>query len=77
MPNNTETVRCVVMQQLENVIIEAAELYRESDSHVSELSYYKALERMAKAGELVHLAKGMYYRPRNRALALFQLVRKK
>ena len=64
MPNNTETVRCVVMQQLENVIIEAAELYRESDSHVSELSYYKALERMAKAGELVHLAKGMYYRPR-------------
>ena len=29
------------------------------------MTYYKALERMCKKGILVHLTKGLYYRPKN------------
>lgn len=64
MANSTENVKTVIMQQPENQIFEASNLYRKLNSPVPELSYYKTLERMVKAGELVHLAKGMYYRPK-------------
>lgn len=46
-----------------NELIIASELYSDKLSAIPELTYYKTLERLSKRGELVHLTKGIYYRP--------------
>ena len=76
MANNIGTVRSILLQQPENVIIEAARFYQKSGKPVSEQSYYKTLERMTKAGELVHLTKGMYYRPKKSRFGMVPISEK-
>lgn len=46
-----------------NRIFKASALYKRSFNAIPEFSYYKALQRMSKQGALVHLSKGLYYRP--------------
>ena len=53
------------MQALpENTPVEVGPVYLEQFSDVPEAAYYKAIERFTKSGELVHITKGMYYRPK-------------
>lgn len=47
-----------------NEIIVANQLYRAELFSMPETAFYKALERMTKSGKLVHLTKGLYYRPK-------------
>lgn len=47
-----------------NTPIVARELYRTLPVDIPEQTFYKSLERLTKAGKAVHLAKGLYYRPR-------------
>lgn len=48
-----------------NELIVASKLFSEKlEGRVSEAAYYKTLERMCKAGELVKTAKGTYYLPK-------------
>jgi hypothetical protein len=44
--------------------LEAGKLYGQSALDVPEITYYKMLERLSKAGIITHLTKGLYYRPR-------------
>lgn len=49
----------------ENELIFASKLYREKLSdQIGEAAYYKTLERMCKAGDLVKIAKGTYHLPK-------------
>ena len=59
---------CVIRSVLEtyeqNELIFASKLYREKLSeYISEMAYYKMLERLCKSGELAKAAKGIYYIP--------------
>ena len=48
----------------ENELIFANELFREHLSgHITEVAFYKMLERMYNSGELGKAAKGIYYIP--------------
>lgn len=76
MSNNTETVRTIMMRQPENIIIEAASLYQKVGSQIPELNYYKALERMVQAGDIAHLAKGMYYCPKRSRFGIVPISEK-
>lgn len=59
------TVKNAMESYKENELILASKLYREELSYqISEAAYYKALERMCKAGELVRIAKGIYHLPK-------------
>lgn len=59
------TVKNAVESYKENELILASKLYREELSdQISEAAYYKTLERMCKAGELVRIAKGIYHLPK-------------
>lgn len=55
----------IIEQEPENKLLEARTLYNQSFSTIPEMTYYKTLERMCKKGFLVHLTKGLYYRPKN------------
>ena len=59
------TVLKLYEQEPENKLLEASALYSQSFSTIPEMTYYKTLERMCKKGFLVHLTKGLYYRPKN------------
>lgn len=58
-------IETIIEQELENKLLEARTLYNQSFSTIPEMTYYKTLERMCKKGFLVHLTKGLYYRPKN------------
>lgn len=47
-----------------NQLIIAAELYGEFFSEIKEQTFYKTMERFSKRGKLIHLTKGVYYRPK-------------
>ena len=64
MKSYANYIESVLAQEPENQLLEAGVLYKRSFSMISELSYYKTLERMCKKGTLVHLTKGLYYRPK-------------
>lgn len=64
MKSYAKYIESVIEQEPENKLMEARVLYQRSFSTVPELTYYKTLERMSKQGNLVHLTKGMYYRPK-------------
>ncbi len=51
-----------------NTLIIANRLYTEMFSHIPMPTYYKSLERCVKSNELVHLTKGVYYKPKVTAL---------
>lgn len=48
----------------EGFIFEAARLYRDQFPEISETSYYKTLERLAKKGQISHYSKGVYAVPK-------------
>lgn len=61
----TEVIKKTLLQFSENELIFASKLYYEELSElVSEMSYYKTLERMTKSGELAKASRGVYYKPR-------------
>lgn len=64
MKNYTPLVKAEVFTKPENCIIEANALYQKFSGTVPEAAYYKILERMTTKGDLVHLTKGLYYRPK-------------
>ena len=58
-------IETIIEHEPENKLLEASTLYSQSFSTIPEMTYYKTLERMCKKGILVHLTKGLYYRPKN------------
>lgn len=64
MNSYTKYIEAVIEKEPENKLLEASALYEKSFGTVPEMSYYKTLERMSKQGTLVHLTKGIYYRPK-------------
>ena len=58
-------IETIIGHEPENKLLEARTLYNQSFSTIPEMTYYKTLERMCKKGFLVHLTKGLYYRPKN------------
>ena len=62
---NSLVVENALANYRENELIFASKLYREKLSdQISEAAYYKTLERMCKAGDLVKIAKGTYHLPK-------------
>lgn len=47
-----------------NQLIIASELYGKLSLEVTEQAFYKTMERFSKSERLVHLTKGVYYRPK-------------
>lgn len=64
MANTTNVLETAIQKYPENQVIVANELYKKINSEITELNFYKSLERMTKAGKLIHLTKGVYYRPK-------------
>ncbi|MCF0135575.1 MAG: hypothetical protein HUJ69_04045 [Lachnospiraceae bacterium] len=63
MSSYIKQIESIIEQEPENELLEASVLYRQELSTIPEASYYKTLGRMCKQGKLVHLSKGLYYRP--------------
>lgn len=63
MNSCTAYIKGIVENKPQNQIIEANRLYEKMPHGFSENAYYKALERLSKQGILMHLARGLYYRP--------------
>lgn len=63
MNSYAKYIEAVIKKEPENKIFEASVMYKKLSGAIPETSYYKTLERMSKQGVLVHLAKGVYYRP--------------
>ena len=62
---NSLVVENALANYRENELIFASKLYREKLSdQIGEAAYYKTLERMCKAGDLVKIAKGTYHLPK-------------
>ena len=62
---NSLVVENALANYRENELIFASKLYREKLSdQIGEAAYYKTLERMCKAGNLVKIAKGTYHLPK-------------
>lgn len=64
MNSYAKYIETVIEQEPENKLLEASILYQKSFGTVPEMTCYKTLERMSKQGSLVHLTKGLYYRPK-------------
>ncbi len=64
MSEYTKNIQKRIEQIPYNQIIIASELYFKYFSEVAEPTYYKILERMTKQDRLIHLTKGIYYRPK-------------
>ncbi|MDO4328376.1 MAG: DUF6088 family protein [Lachnospiraceae bacterium] len=64
MNSYAKYIEAIIEQEPENKLLEASAMYKKSFGTVPEISYYKTLERMSKQGILVHLTKGIYYRPK-------------
>lgn len=63
MSSYAEQVKKIIEQIPCNEIIIANELKSKSLSEIPESTYYKTLERLVKDGVIIHLTKGLYYRP--------------
>lgn len=64
MNSYAKYIETVIEQEPENKILESSALYQKFFGTIPEMTYYKTLERMSKQGTLVHLTKGLYYRPK-------------
>lgn len=76
MNSYAKYVRSALECQTENQIIEANNLYAQISDKVPVGSYYKALERLNRRGDLVRLAKGLYYRPRKSRFGIVPMSEK-
>lgn len=59
--------KCIItglLAEQENKIFEASDVYNKRFKAIPESSYYKTLERLCRKGIIVHLTKGLYYRPK-------------
>ena len=63
MSSYASQIESVISREPVNHILEASALYRRSFQEIPERTYYKTLERMCRKGTLIHLTKGLYYRP--------------
>lgn len=70
MSSYSKQVRDIIETISYNKIFVANELKSAHLSEVPETTYYKVLERMVREEEIVHLTKGLYYRPRKGAEGL-------
>ena len=77
MNSYAKYIETLIEQEPENKLLEASALYQKSFGAVPKMTYYKTLERMSKQGSLMHLTKGLYYRPKNHALEQFRSVKKR
>ena len=73
MNSYAKYIEATIEQEPENQLLEASALYQKSFGSVPEMSYYKTLERMSKQGKLVHLTKGLYYRPKKSRFGLIPI----
>lgn len=73
MNSYAKYIEATIEQEPENQLLEASALYQKSFGSVPEMSYYKTLERMSKQGTLVHLTKGLYYRPKKSRFGLIPI----
>lgn len=64
MNSYAEKIRTIIMNKPENMPLIAREVYNFECSEIPEATFYKSLERMCSKGELIHLTKGTYYRPK-------------
>lgn len=64
MNSYSKYIESAIMEVQENKIIDANKMYHRLFEEIPETSYYKTLERMSKKGSLIHLTKGLYYRPK-------------
>ncbi len=67
MSNYSEQVKIIIEQMPCNKIFVASELRRTHLSGIPEKTYYKILERLVRQMDIVHLTKGLYYRPNKNA----------
>ncbi len=63
MSNYSEEIRAVIEQLPYDKIFVASELKDVYLNAIPEKTYYKVLERLTKQNVIVHLTKGLYYRP--------------
>lgn len=63
MSSYVEQVKQIVEQIPCNTIFVASELKSKKLSEIPENTYYKSIERLVKEGVIIHLTKGLYYRP--------------
>ena len=73
MNSYAKYIEATIEQEPENKLLEASALYQKSFGAVPEMTYYKTLERMSKQGTLVHLTKGLYYRPKKSRFGLIPI----
>lgn len=73
MSSYTKYIEATIAQEPENKLLEASALYLKSFGTVPEMTFYKTLERMSKQGALVHLTKGLYYRPKKSKFGLIPI----
>lgn len=72
-----QTVVAAIHSFQPNELFFASKLFSEElEGKVSEASYYKTLERMCKAGDLVKAAKGTYYLPKKSRFGVVPLSEK-
>lgn len=64
MSNYSKEVYQAICRFEKNEIIVASQLYKSELFAMPEQTFYKNLERLCQSGELVHLTKGLYYRPK-------------
>ena len=76
MNSYAKYIETVIEQEPENKLLEASALYQKSFGTVPEMAYYKTLERMSKQGALVHLTKGLYYRPKKSRFGVIPISEK-
>lgn len=74
MNNLSERLREYVEACPENTIIEVGALYRERFSRDPETAFAKAVERMTKAGVIVQITRGVYYKPRRTDFGIVPLT---
>lgn len=64
MASSAEAVTLKLNLYQPNQLIIASDLYRAVSDHMTEVAFYKTLERLCDAGSLMHLTRGVYYRPK-------------
>ena len=63
--DSSTVIKNVLRQFQENELIFASILYKtQLSNQITEAAFYKSLERMCKAKELVKISKGTYYLPK-------------
>lgn len=62
--NSRERIELFLCNIKENTVIEASRIYTSFAEDMTEAAFYKTLERFCQSGSLVHLTKGLYYKPK-------------